>query len=74
MRMIPCSFDNQDLKWAVDLHTHSIKEAWDSDKFEDFRNHFRCSCPNCKDRNLCFGGCPICRNIVLCNRNQKDLK
>lgn len=74
MQMLPCSFDNQDLKWAVDLHTYSIKDAWDSPAFEDFRNHFRCSCPNCKDRHLCFGGCPICRSIVLCNRKEKELK
>ena len=74
MKMIPCSFDNQDLKWAVDLRTHSIKEAWDSKQFEDFRNHFRNSCKGCKDRHLCQGGCPIARSIVLCNKKEKDLK
>lgn len=74
MKMIPCSFDNQDLKWAVDLRTHSIKEAWDSEQFNDFRNHFRNSCKGCKDRHLCQGGCPIARSIVLCDKKEKDLK
>lgn len=74
MKMIPCSFDNQDLKWAVDLRTHSIKEAWDSKQFEDFRNHFRNSCHGCKDRHLCRGGCPLARSIVLCDKKEKDLK
>lgn len=74
MKMLPCSFDNQDLKWAVDLNTHTIQEAWNSDVFEDFRNHFRCSCSNCIDKENCRGGCPICRDIVLCNRKEKDLQ
>lgn len=74
MQMIPCSFDNQDLKWAVDLRTHSIEEAWNSEKFNDFRSHFKNSCKGCKDRHLCRGGCPIARSIVLCNKKEKDLK
>lgn len=74
MKMLPCSFDNQDLKWAVDLNTHTIQEAWNSDVFEDFRNHFRCSCNSCNDKEICRGGCPICRDIVLCDRKEKDLQ
>ena len=74
MKMLPCSFDNQDLKWAVDLNTHTIQEAWDSDVFEDFRSHFRNSCKGCKDRENCRGGCVIRRNIVLCDRKEKDLR
>lgn len=74
MKMLPCSFDNQDLKWAVDLNEYTIQEAWDSDVFEDFRNHFKYSCNNCVDKENCRGGCPICRNIVLCDRECKDLK
>jgi len=66
MKLLPCSFDNQRLRWTVDLHTYSVKEAWESDEFEDFRNHFRNSCPQCSNRILCMGGCPICPEIVLC--------
>ena len=29
--------DNQEQCWAVDLNTHTIKEAWDSMEFENFR-------------------------------------
>ncbi len=67
MKLLPCSFDNQEQRWAVDLRTHSVKEAWDSDKFEDFRNHFRKACPHCEKRNSCLGGCPIRPEIVLCD-------
>lgn len=67
MKLLPCSFDNQEQKWAVDLAKHSIAEAWESDTFNDFRNHFVQSCPDCKHRTLCMGGCPIVPEIVLCD-------
>lgn len=74
MQMIPCSFDNQDLRWAVDLNTHTIQQAWDSPQFESFRDHSRNSCSSCKDWKACMGGCPIRRSIVGCNKPEKDLK
>ena len=73
MKMLPCSFDNQDMRWAVDLRTHTIQEAWDSEQFDDFRSHFKNSCRSCKDKVRCMGGCPIRREVVLCNREEKDL-
>lgn len=66
MVMLPCSFDNQARRWAVDLRTHTIQEAWDSPAFEDFRNRLRQSCPDCEHRLACMGGCPICHEVVLC--------
>lgn len=68
MKALPCSFDNQDMKWAYDISNDTIQHAWDSEVFEDFRNHFRNSCPNCERRRECMGGCPIRNEIVLCNR------
>lgn len=73
MKMIPCSFDNQELKWAVDLNSNSVEEAWNSEIFKSFRNHFKKSCKDCKDRSECLGGCPIRREIVLCDRKEKEL-
>ena len=73
MKALPCSFDNQDMKWAVDISNTTIKSAWDSDKFNDFRSHFLNSCPNCPNKKSCYGGCPIRRQTVLCNRNTKEL-
>jgi radical SAM protein with 4Fe4S-binding SPASM domain len=73
MKAIPCSFDNQELKWFYDISNDSIQNAWDSEQFEDFRDHFRNSCGNCSKRNECMGGCPIRRQIVLCDRKEKDL-
>lgn len=73
MKMLPCSFDNQDMKWAVDLKENTIQEAWDSERFEDFRNHFKNSCSKCANRVSCMGGCPIRKEIVLCEKEEKDL-
>lgn len=71
MKMMPCSFDNQELRWAVDLRTYSMEEAWRSAEFEAFREHFRWSCPDCDLRESCMGGCLIRPEIVLCGRRKK---
>ena len=68
LKLLPCSFDNQNQKWAVDLHKHTIQEAWNSTIFEDFRSNFLKACPDCEKRKLCLGGCPILPQIVLCPR------
>ena len=73
MKMMPCSFDNRNMKWAVSLREYKIQEAWNSKQFEDFRNHLRKACMGCKDRQSCLGGCPICPEIVLCKRTEKTL-
>ena len=67
-KMLPCSFDNEERHWEVDLNTHTVKEAWDSEQFEEFRKHFRNSCPDCRKRKNCMGGCPIRPEIVLCEK------
>lgn len=66
MKLLPCSFDNQKQNWAIDLRKYTIQEAWNSRIFDEFRNIFRDSCPRCKKKHLCLGGCPICPEIVLC--------
>ena len=71
MKMLPCSFDNQQQRWAVDLKKYSIQDAWESEAFENFRTYFKESCPNCSARTHCMGGCPICLEIVLCNEKCK---
>lgn len=68
MQMMPCSFDNQDMRWAVDLRSHTIAEAWKSKEFEEFRSCLREACPGCGKRGLCMGGCPIRPEIVLCGQ------
>ena len=67
LKMLPCSFDNQDLRWAVDLHGSSIAAAWEGPVFEGFRSRLRTACPACVVRDCCMGGCPICPEIVLCH-------
>ena len=73
MNAMPCSFGNQDPKWYVNLREHTIQEAWDGEVFERFRNSLRNSCPSCLKRLGCAGGCPICRDIVLCDNDCKEL-
>jgi radical SAM protein with 4Fe4S-binding SPASM domain len=72
-KLLPCSFDNQKERWAIDLNTHSIEEGWNSDLFNQFRNHLRYSCGGCKQRELCMGGCPVVNQITLCNREEKNI-
>lgn len=71
MKMLPCSFDNQELRWAYDISNDTIENAWNSPQFEQFRGHFRTSCTGCKDRAQCMGGCPIRSEVVLCSRAEK---
>lgn len=73
MKALPCSFDNQELRWAYDISNDSIQNAWNSPQFEDFRNHFRTACPGCNQRCACMGGCPIRPQIVLCNKKEKTV-
>lgn len=73
LNAMPCSFANQNPSYFVDLRKYSIQEAWDSEIFEQFRNSLRNSCLKCKDRVTCAGGCPICREVVLCDREEKEL-
>lgn len=72
MIALPCSFDNVEQKWAYDLKDSSIQSAWDSPQFESFRSHLKLSCPTCSEREYCMGGCPIRREIVLCNSSNKN--
>ena len=71
MNMMPCSFGNQDKSYYVSLYDNTIKEAWESEVFNNFRNHLFKACPNCENRINCYGGCPIISNIVLCNRQER---
>lgn len=71
MKMLPCSFDNQAQKWAVSLRENTIQEAWNSEAFQKFRKIFQTACPECPKRDLCLGGCPICPEIVLCDKREE---
>ena len=67
MNMLPCSFDQED-KYSVSLRDNSIEEAWNSEEFNRFRERMNGSCPTCKKRELCMGGCPLMPEIVLCDK------
>ena len=70
--MYPCSFaiDSGD-KWKIDLNTHTIQEAWDSEKFESFRQLHKQGCGSgCRKcdklaKNECRP-CPIVPETAIC--------
>ena len=72
MTMVPCSFD-QNKKYQVLLKNMTIEEAWNSEQFEQYRQHMRKACPNCQKRELCMGGCPLMPEIVLCKSKNKEI-
>ena len=71
MNMLPCSFDQED-KYSVSLRDNSIEEAWNSEEFNRFRERMNGSCPTCKKRELCMGGCPLMPEIVLCDKKVEN--
>lgn len=73
MNMMPCSFDNEQLRWTESLNDKTIEEVWNGERFESFRDSLKNSCTSCKNRNICMGGCPIVPEIVLCNSKDKLL-
>ena len=72
MWLTPCSFDQQG-KYAFNLRNATIAGAWESAEFEQFRNELRNACPDCGHKEICFGGCPITPEIVLCENRQAIL-
>lgn len=72
LELLPCSFDNQDKRWAVSLRDHTFEEAWNSREFWDFRSSLVLSCPTCANRENCRGGCPIVNQITLCDRHERE--
>lgn len=71
MKMVPCSFDTEN-EHKVDLRQYTLQEAFDSEKFELFRNKLRFSCRSCQSREDCMGGCSLFPEIVLCERQNRD--
>jgi len=73
-KLLPCSFDGRQ-EYAVDLSNTSIEDAYNSVPFERFRRHFETAhdaCGGCSDRELCMGGCPLMKEIVLCEALKKE--
>lgn len=71
MIAVPCSFD-QSNKYAVDINDKDICDAWNSPQFEEFRNSLKSSCKSCPKRDCCMGGCPLVKEVVLCNLKEKS--
>jgi radical SAM protein with 4Fe4S-binding SPASM domain len=72
MVMLPCSFDSLTRKYGVSLRENTMVEVWNSPQFETFRNYHRNSCSGCPVQNDCRGGCPLAKEINLCDKKEKD--
>jgi len=70
MIMVPCSFDQKN-RYEVSLREMDIEQAWNSQPFEQFRQHMRVACPDCERRELCMGGCPLMPEIVICDKSDR---
>lgn len=70
MVMSPCSFDREE-RYGVSLRGTTIRDVWNSPQFEAFRDSLRKSCPDCKEREFCMGGCPLIPDVALCSRAEK---
>lgn len=72
MIFTPCSFDNDKLKWGIDLNNYSIQQAWNSELFNNFRSTHKIGCKeSCKNCNLLTTycrPCPITPEISLCGK------
>ena len=68
MIALPCSFD-VDKRYGVSLNGSSIKQAWESDSFNRFRESQLNACLGCDKREACYGGCPLDRSINLCGED-----
>lgn len=71
MVMIPCVHDMRE-KYGVSLKTSTIKNAWNGERFKEFRDVLNGLCPGCHEKIDCMGGCPILRECVLCSRKERN--
>ena len=72
-RLVPCSFEKNP-KYAVDLSTTTIAQAFDSAPFEAFRTKLDGHCAGCVSQANCRSGCPIASEITLCHRPNRSVQ
>ena len=72
MKMTPCSFD-QSFEYAYSLRDNSIENVWKQEMFERFRDDLKNYCLDCLKKDLCMGGCPLMREIVLCQEKNRKV-
>lgn len=64
----PCSFDCDRRNYMVSLKNITIKEAWNSIVFKQFKEIQNNSCKDCVDKAHCLGGCPLDINLNVCGQ------
>lgn len=70
-KLLPCSFDAEQ-NFAVDLKENTVEAAFNSIEFDCYRMRFEGydhpeKCATCNDAELCKGGCPLMKSIVICD-------
>lgn len=67
LKAFPCSFGHDLSKYAIDLNTNSIIDAWNSEEFNYFRDLQNKLCNGCE-----VNGCRNCAlglGINMCERS-----
>jgi radical SAM protein with 4Fe4S-binding SPASM domain len=71
--LVPCSFE-KDPRYAVDLRTTTLAQAFDSAPFDAFRHRLDGHCAGCSAYAQCRSGCPIVPAITLCHRQNRTIQ
>jgi MoaA/NifB/PqqE/SkfB family radical SAM enzyme len=66
LKAYPCSFGIYNSEIMIDLRTHTLKEAWESDIFGKFRNKSNKNCERCGE--IYCHNCPLDIGINVCGK------
>lgn len=69
MKAFPCSFGHDYLQYGVDLNKYSIKQAWNSDQFESFRQAQSSHCQSCSYSSQGCRTCALELGLNMCGRH-----
>ena len=63
----PCSFGIWSTKMPDNLHNKTLREVWNSERFEAIRNCYKDKCTYCSKKVFCKFGCRIGLDIDICD-------
>ena len=67
MNCYPCSFGIWNNEKPESLHEKSLRDIWNGEQFQLFRNYKKEKCTMCAMKTLCHTGCRLGLSIDLCS-------